>query len=455
MKIHIHGIFEEPFDNSEVKEFEEEIIMEVPLSDKETAYFEIEEAIKKILDKIDLNQETYNEIIENGKKFENIETYKKERKKLINQIEEIEEYFREFKKIENPSNFQLEQLREAKKSYQELEVDLHYLEEEIKEIKKYENNEDYLLKLKKETKSLEAKYYEFMEERKKIIQKIQNEENKAEAIEFFIKNLTSQRAGYEISKSNEQVKKEYYHLFRRYELKKGGTNKYNVSFYTLEDFLGYFKVNFQDIKEAKAKENKLAKLRQKKRLEKSGFKKMAGGKKRKGGRVGGKSRRNLKEIKFERPEEFEKIQAEIKNFISLKNIQEKEIETELEEKLKKLPPEEKEKELKEYREKVKEEMFKLENEEISEILDNSKNNIIEVKKQEKELKEQEKKRKEKDKIEKQREQEERKREQEEKARRKAERETRRKQREQEQETVIEKITKPIKGFFNKIKSIFS
>jgi len=437
MKIHIHGIFEEPFDNSEVKEFEEEIIMEVPLSDKETAYFEIEEAIKKILDKIDLNQETYNEIIENGKKFENIETYKKERKKLINQIEEIEEYFREFKKIENPSNFQLEQLREAKKSYQELEVDLHYLEEEIKEIKKYENNEDYLLKLKKETKSLEAKYYEFMEERKKIIQKIQNEENKAEAIEFFIKNLTSQRAGYEISKSNEQVKKEYYHLFRRYELKKGGTNKYNVSFYTLEDFLGYFKVNFQDIKEAKAKENKLAKLRQKKRLEKSGFKKMAGGKKRKGGRVGGKSRRNLKEIKFERPEEFEKIQAEIKNFISLKNIQEKEIETELEEKLKKLPPEEKEKELKKYREKVKEEMFKLENpeeekqfkkvEEKEKKIQEAKEKVIAKRKQKIETKPREQKEK-----------------------------TREKKIEQkEEETVIEKITKPIKNFFNKIKSIFS
>jgi len=461
MIIELHGQFKDKL-KSEIQTHEEHILIKVALTENENTYYLIEEAINKIVKRIEEINNTYKDIQIKKKQIENIDEYKKERKKILQKIEEAEKYLIDYKRKESHTSIETEQYNIVKKTLQELEADLYYLEEEIKEIETFRENENYIVDLKNEAKKLETKYYDLADEKLKIIKKIQKQENKIQSIEFLVKTLSS-RGGYEVLKSQSAVKEDYYKLYRRYDMKDGETREYEQEFYTLKDFLEKFKISTEDISEAKVKENKLKKLRQKKRLEKSGLNKIMGGKskRRKGSRVGGKSKRNLR---FENPEIREEIIEEINKLKQIKEEEIQKIKNKLYEAIKDKTEIEQKEILNEYKMRLEEEKLKRYNpeeykrkkeletlhKEMDKVLKDIKEKNEENEKLEEQLK------KEKEEIEKIKKEEERQRkliEEKEKEIARLEAEEARK-REERENTVIAKITKPIKGFFNKIKSIF-
>ncbi|MFK7779864.1 MAG: hypothetical protein QM490_01845 [Candidatus Gracilibacteria bacterium] len=459
MRIELHGQFKDDL-KSEIETHEEFIEINLALSKDENTYYEIEETTNKILASIEEKNNIFQDMNKRKFKYENIDIQIKEKKQLEQARYEAEKYLYDYKRKETHTSIETEQFETVKKRLQEIEVDLYETENEIKEFSKFEENEELETQLRSDVKKLEERYYLLADEKLKVIRRIQKQENKIQSIEHLVKTLSG-RGGYEVTKSSSNTSSDYFRLYRSYNMKNGEHREYDQEFYSLEDFLAKFGVSTQDISEAKLKDEKLKKLQQKKRLEKSGFNKIL---KRSG--KGKKGKKTGRRLKFENPEVREELIKELEEFKIYKEEELARIKKAMYDKLKDLPKADQDKYLKDYQKKVKEGIERRRNPEAYEA---KKRFEAQLKEQEdflKELEESNIRTKEiNDRIKKENDEYDERKKQEKlkqqvelekiKAENKAREERTKQQEEEVEETVIERIIKPIKNFLNKIKGFFS
>ena len=448
MIIEAHGQFQEIL-KSDVETHEEYIYIEIAFNEDENKYYEIEKQINIILEKLKDIEEEYKAIEKKKSRLENFDDVIRERKELLSEIDFIYDTIERYKKKEKHTRFEEEQYIKAKKDINEVEADLHYLDEEIAELKKFEYDEDLVINLKREANKLIEKHNRLGEEKLALIKKIQKQENKIQTIEYMLKTLKA-KGGYEIVKNQRKTSRDYFKLHRTYNMKDKEVRTYEQEFYDLDEFLQKFGISMMELKEGRIKEQKLKKLRIQKRKKKSGVNNLVSKiSKRKGAR-------RKRRLNFEKEGMREDIVSKAKELTAKRNELLKKIEEDIQKDTKNMTESERVDYLKKLKEQVEEERLKRDNPIAYELKQENKRLAKQAEEFKKELEEMEKK-EEEFKIIRQRRAEERKKiEDEYKKIKQAQREQEalKEQETEKEESVIDKISKPIKKVFNKIFSIF-